>query len=99
MSAPSTGQLFSRPMPIKSEVAEAYIAQLGQAHVFGRPVVTTVEPSKTFYAAEDYHQDFLERHPTHPYIVINDVPKVAHLREAFPTAYRPAPVLVASGRS
>jgi len=83
----------------QKRVAEAYMAQLDRARVFGRPLVTSIEPSRAFYAAEDYHQDFLERHPTHPYIVVNDVPKVAQLREVFPSAYRSSPVLVAAGRS
>ena len=32
--------------------------------------------------AEGYHQDFLERNPTYPYIVVNDLPKI----EAFETS-------------
>jgi peptide-methionine (S)-S-oxide reductase len=39
---------------------------------------------KQFYPAEEYHQDFLDRNPRHPYIVYWDLPKIAHLRQAFP---------------
>jgi peptide-methionine (S)-S-oxide reductase len=81
----------------QKRVAESYIAQLEQAHAFNKHIVTTVEPSKGFYAAEDYHQDYLERHPTQPYIVINDIPKVEQLRAVFPAAYRSTPVLVGPG--
>ena len=43
---------------------------------------------KGFFAAEDYHQDFMAKHPEHPYIVYHDIPKVAHLKEMFPQYYR-----------
>jgi peptide-methionine (S)-S-oxide reductase len=65
-------------------VADAYIRQLNDAHVFGRPIVTTVVPLNGFYAAEDYHQDFLAHHPDYPYIVVNDLPKLRALKAGFP---------------
>jgi peptide-methionine (S)-S-oxide reductase len=80
--------------PQQAKVATAYIKQLGAAHVFHAPIVTEVEPLKAFYTAEAYHQDFLTRHPTYPYIVINDLPKVRNLKQTFPTLYRSDPVLV-----
>jgi peptide-methionine (S)-S-oxide reductase len=78
----------------QARVAKAYIAQLDAAHAFDKPIVTTIEPGKTFYPAEAYHQDFLTRHPDYPYIVINDLPKVANLKRLFPETYRADPVLV-----
>lgn len=75
-------------------VATRYIAQLNQAGTFGKNLATTVEPLKAFYPAEAYHQDFLTRHPHHPYIVINDLPKVKNLQRLFPTIYAAKPVLV-----
>jgi peptide-methionine (S)-S-oxide reductase len=80
--------------PEQTSVAAAYIAQLNDAKVFRARVVTTVESGKTFYRAEDYHQDFLELNPTYPYIVINDLPKIRELKRLFPEAYRATPVLV-----
>ncbi|MBR8130731.1 peptide-methionine (S)-S-oxide reductase MsrA [Burkholderia ambifaria] len=74
-------------------VATAYIAQLGTAHTFPSPVVTRVEPYKGFYPAEAYHQNYLELHPDAPYIAFNDLPKVAGLKQRFPTLYRPDAVL------
>ena len=68
--------------------AEAYVAQLTKAKTFSRPIVTQIAPLRAFYAAEDYHQDFAEKHPMHPYIVINDRPKVVHLKKQFPQLYR-----------
>lgn len=64
-------------------VATAYIAQLGQAHVFAKPIVTRIE-SGAFFPAEDYHQNFYDRNPNHPYIVTFDKPKVAAFRAGFP---------------
>jgi peptide-methionine (S)-S-oxide reductase len=78
----------------QKRIATAYIAQLQQAHVFGAPIVTKLEPLTGFYPAEDYHQDFLVLHPTYPYIVINDQPKVDNLKQLFPDNYRDMPVTV-----
>jgi peptide-methionine (S)-S-oxide reductase len=68
--------------------AAAYIQQLNQAKVFRAPIVTEVAALQRFYPAEEYHQDFLARHPTHPYIVLHDLPKLRALQEQFPQAYR-----------
>ena len=56
--------------------------------------MTKIELNRPFYEAEGYHQDFLQRHPTHPYIVANDLPKIEDLKRLFPALYRPTPVLV-----
>ncbi|MGN6584162.1 MAG: peptide-methionine (S)-S-oxide reductase MsrA [Rhizobiaceae bacterium] len=80
----------------QAKVAKDYIAQLDKAHVFDGKIVTTIEPGKTFYPAEGYHQNFLVRHPDYPYIVINDMPKIANLKQFFPKEYRGQAVLVAN---
>ena len=71
----------------QKRIAEAYIAQLNQAKVYGGPIVTQVVPLKAFYPAEAYHQNYASLHPDDPYIVFNDAPKVAHLRQQFPDLY------------
>ncbi len=76
------------------KIAQAYIAQLERAKAFRHPIVTRVDPLRGFYAAEDYHQDFLQRNPDHPYIVINDLPKIENLRRVFPASYREPPITV-----
>jgi peptide-methionine (S)-S-oxide reductase len=68
----------------QQRVATAYIAQLAAAKAFSKPIVTQVTPLKGFYPAEEYHQHFLERNPTYPYIVYNDLPKIAQLKRRFP---------------
>ncbi len=83
----------------QANVAKAYIAQLNGAQLFSAPIVTTVEPGRTFYPAEDYHQNFLTLNPTYPYIAINDLPKVENLKKFFPESYQAAPVLVSVAKA
>jgi len=82
----------------QARIAAAYIAQLGEAHVFASKVVTKIEPGRAFYPAEAYHQDFLTLNPGYPYIVINDMPKIRELERLFPDRYRADPVLVRASR-
>jgi peptide-methionine (S)-S-oxide reductase len=72
----------------QKQIAQAYIAQLDQAKVFPRAIVTQVVPLKGFYPAEAYHQNYATLHPDNPYIMYNDLPKVAHLQQQFPNLYR-----------
>lgn len=78
----------------QEKVAKAYMAQLNQARIFRAAIVTKIEMDRPFYEAEGYHQDYLTRNPRDPYIVINDLPKIADLKRLFPALYRPTPVLV-----
>ena len=70
-------------------ISEAYIAQLNAAKVFPKPIVTQVTPSKGFYRAEDYHQDYALNNPGNPYILVCDRPKVEALKTQFPDLYVP----------
>ncbi len=81
------GTVFAQS-PAQAEVAKAYIAQLNQAKAFRTPVVTTVETGKAFYPAEAHHQHFLANNPNYPYIVYNDLPKVAALKKLFPAQWK-----------
>ena len=71
----------------QKRIAEAYIAQLDKAKIFSGPIVTKVVALKGFYPAEGYHQNYATNHPDDPYIVYNDAPKVAHLRQQLPELY------------
>jgi peptide-methionine (S)-S-oxide reductase len=73
--------------PAQARVARAYIAQLGKAGVFKRPIATKIETG-AFAEAEPYHQDFMRRNPAYPYIVINDRPKLAALKRQFPAKWK-----------
>jgi peptide-methionine (S)-S-oxide reductase len=100
---PDTGtQYRSAIFPVsveQADVAKAYIAQLDQARAFKKPIVTRIEPDRAFYPAEAYHQDYLTRHPSEPYIAINDLPKIEDLKRFLPDLYRATPQLVAGARS
>lgn len=82
----------------EKQFAEDYIAQLDAAGVFPAPIVTKMEPLETFYAAEDYHQDYLTVNPNQPYIVYHDLPKIEALQQIFPDVYRDDPILVSEVR-
>ena len=70
------------------KIAQSYIQQLSQKKVFGSPIVTEVNRLKAFYPAEDYHQNFITRNPTYPYVVVHDLPKLAQLKKEFPNFYQ-----------
>jgi peptide-methionine (S)-S-oxide reductase len=90
-------QYRSAVFPVNQDqrsIAQAYIAQLDKARVFSAPVVTRVENFNGFYPAEAYHQNYLALHPGDPYIVINDLPKLANLKKIFPDLYLNDPLLL-----
>lgn len=72
----------------QARTATALVAELTKAHSYPRPMVTQIVPLQGFYLAEEYHQDFAEKHPSHPYIVAHDRPKVAALKRQMPDLYR-----------
>jgi peptide-methionine (S)-S-oxide reductase len=95
---PDTGTQYRSAIfpqsPVQRSVAEKYIAQLDASHAYKQPLVTRIEMDKKFYAAEPYHQNYLTLHPSDPYIVYNDLPKVANLKRISPDLYRADAVLV-----
>lgn len=97
---PDTGPSYRSEIfftsPTQERIAKAYVAQLTKANVFKAPIATRIEPMKGFYPAEDYHQDFLIHNPNHPYIVRNDLPKIAALKRVYPEVYRETPVMLSS---
>jgi peptide-methionine (S)-S-oxide reductase len=80
----------------QKKAAEAYIAQLDAAKVFGKPIVTKIGSLQAFYPAESYHQDYLTLHPSQPYIAYNDLPKIENLKKLFAENYQEKPTLVRS---
>ena len=73
----------------QKQIATAYIAQLNDAKVFKKRIATTVVPLQGFFAAEDYHQNYLKLHTTQPYIVYNDLPKLDALKAQLPELMKP----------
>jgi len=89
---PDIGTQYRSAIFYKNEeqkrIAESYIAQLNQARIFSQKIVTQVVPLNSFFEAESYHQNYLVNHPNEPYIVYNDLPKLANLRKQLPELYR-----------
>jgi peptide-methionine (S)-S-oxide reductase len=84
----------------QKKIANAYIAQLDAAHAFSKRIATrTGTDHQAFYPAEDYHQDYATLHPTQPYIVYNDLPKVANLKAMFADLWREKPMLVSQANA
>jgi peptide-methionine (S)-S-oxide reductase len=73
--------------PAQAAAATAYVAQLRAARSYPRAIVTRMETGK-FFNAEAYHQDFMVKNPSHPYILAHDVPKVRALKQVFPSLVR-----------
>lgn len=71
----------------QKQIAQAYIQQLSQSNVFYQPIVTEVQPLSAFYAAEDYHQDYVKHHPYSFYVTTVELPKIDRFRERFPSLY------------
>ncbi|HEY1526760.1 MAG TPA: peptide-methionine (S)-S-oxide reductase MsrA [Candidatus Angelobacter sp.] len=71
----------------QKRIAQAYVDQLNGAKAFAQPIVTQIVALKAFYPAEGYHQDYAEHHPNDPYIAINDLPKLDHLKQTLPELY------------
>jgi len=88
---PDTGPQYRAALvPLNDEqraVATAYLAQMSSSGVWNSPIRTRIEPARTFYDAEAYHQDFARKNPNHPYIQRWDAPKVAALKQMFPDLY------------
>lgn len=72
------------------QTAAAYMLLLQRDHVFSKPIVTELVPLQAFYPAENYHQHFVARNPYYPYVVVNDLPKLAQLRKQYPQLVKPS---------
>lgn len=72
----------------EKKAADAYVADLTQKKVYSKPIVTSIEAFKGFYPAEEYHQNYMDKHPNSAYIVYNDAPKLEHLKQQFPALYK-----------
>ncbi len=86
-SGPSYRSAIFPQTPAQATVARAYIAQLATTRAWPDPIATRIEQGR-FFPAEASHQNFFDRHPSHPYIVAWDKPKVAAFRAGFPALVR-----------
>lgn len=82
---PDEGSQYRSAIFYTSEIdrikAQKYMRFLQQENV-ERLITTTLEPLKTFYKAEEYHQDFERRNPTHPYILVVSKPRLQKFKKS-----------------
>ena len=76
-----SGIYFSTPE--QKTLADNMITSMSQDKLFGKPIVTEVEPLANYWPAEDYHQDYFEKNPNQGYCVAVAGPKVAKFRKTF----------------
>lgn len=72
----------------QKKVAEDYMKQLNDAHVYKQKIVTKLEPLSAFYMAEEHHQDFVKRNPTQGYVVFAELPKIRDLKAKYPDMWK-----------
>jgi peptide-methionine (S)-S-oxide reductase len=89
---PDTGTQYRSAIFYANEVqaatAREVIAELEAKRLFGAPIVTEVTPLGVFYPAEEYHQQYFQRHPERMYCQAMIAPKVAKLRKAYSSRLR-----------
>ncbi|CAG5086943.1 peptide-methionine (S)-S-oxide reductase MsrA [Parvicella tangerina] len=67
----------------QKELANQYINALNEEEAYPKPIVTEVSALKTFYVAEDYHQDYFENHQDQPYCKFVIQPKTEKFQKVF----------------
>lgn len=91
---PDTGKQYRSAIFYRNDeqkrAALAYIRELDESKAFAAPIVTTLEALAAFFPAEEYHRDYVARHPSDPYVAFNDLPKLRALRERYPALVRGA---------
>lgn len=69
--------------PGQKEAADSFIREMSQDKLFGRPIVTEVEPLSNYSSAEAYHQDYFLNNPNQGYCSFVVGPKVEKFRKTF----------------
>jgi len=67
----------------QERTARAFMAELEREKLWDAPLVTAVEPLRAFYPAEEYHNEYYDRHGRDPYCQFVIAPKVAKARQRF----------------
>ncbi len=67
----------------QKEKAERYKSELDKSGVFDKPIVTTIEPLKNFFVAENYHQNYYNSNGAQPYCYFVIRPKLEKFEKVF----------------
>jgi len=65
--------------------AEKMIKELTEAKAWKAPIVTQIEPFRTFYRAEEYHRNYFRHHPESSYCRFVIAPKIDKFQEHYRT--------------
>jgi peptide-methionine (S)-S-oxide reductase len=69
--------------PEQKQKAEEYKAELDKSGAWSKPIVTTIEPLKNFYVAEDYHQNYYNNNTDQMYCRYVIQPKLEKFEKVF----------------
>jgi peptide-methionine (S)-S-oxide reductase len=73
----------------QKERAEHYLSELTKSGAFSKPIVTTIEPFKNFYPAENYHQNYYNSNSNQPYCSYVIRPKMEKFEKVFKDKLKP----------
>jgi peptide-methionine (S)-S-oxide reductase len=76
-----SGIYFSNP--VQEELAKSMVNQFNRDQLFGKTVVTEIQPLENYFPAENYHQNYFEQHPNQGYCAWVVGPKVEKFRKTF----------------
>jgi peptide-methionine (S)-S-oxide reductase len=74
---------------MQKQRAEFFLNELSKSGAYEKPIVTTIEPYKNFYKAENYHQDYYKQNGSQPYCYFVIRPKVEKFEKAFKDKMKP----------
>ena len=67
----------------QKQLAEKYKKELDASGAFNKPIVTAIQPAVTYYAAEDYHQNYYKENGEEPYCRMVIQPKIEKFQKVF----------------
>jgi len=74
---------------MQKQRADFFLNELSKSGAYEKPIVTTIEPYKNFYKAENYHQDYYKQNGSQPYCYFVIRPKVEKFEKAFKDKMKP----------
>jgi peptide-methionine (S)-S-oxide reductase len=67
-----------------------YITLLNGSGKYNKPIAVEVVPFTEFWPAEDYHQDYVQKHPDDsPYVLGESIPRIKRFQKQFPELIKP----------
>ncbi len=75
--------------PQEKKMAEEYVNQLNSSGKYNRPVAVQLVAFTKFWEAEEYHQNYVKRHPNSPYVIHESIPRIKRFQNQFPELIKP----------